>query len=878
MRTNTISICAKAVRFALLVGTACTFESVAETEQEEIEVIEVRGIRASLNESVNTKRMSNAVVDAITAEDIGKFPDKNVADSLQRITGVSISRDFGEGEKVSIRGTAPGLNRTLLNGQNVATADWFILDKPSRSFNYSLLPSEIVSSLEVHKSPQADIDEGSIGGTVIVRTRRPLAMPSSRLAGTVEGTYNDLSDAWDPSLSVLYSWKNPDENFGVLVSLIKQDRTLRRDGFEVLGWDKRTIAGQENISVPSLIGSAYFQQERERESGVLTFQYAPNDVLDMTLNLLHSKMDANNLNHNYLVPPTWEWDSGRTPNGPNVESPVIQHGTLVSATMGASDRRGAVHNVANRISFTETSAYDLDINYLGDLLTWHGQIGYTKAEGGTTRDIFSEFAANTKYSFDLRQGVPQVSFPTSFDSTDPALLNNLDWAHMNSRPTEDEEWYAQLDISREVNAGIFHEVKLGMKYRDHDKNLDFQAGRFHVPTDGFSESILDEVKKNNPSMANFADGLIPSDFMSDLRLPGSLVSYPKLNADKLAEALTADPNRIVFYRFLPEIFAINEKISAGYAKGSFEGENFRGNIGLRLVQTELTSSSWQWNGPWHAPTSKTWKTFRNRYSDVLPSFNLNYDLQDDLQLRVAAARVMARPEYSKLAASTSLINSNLTGTSGNPELEPFRANQIEVGVEWYFMDSALLSATVFAKDIESYVIDTQSSVSMFDELTGSNKTFQISRPINGDGGTNKGLELSYQQPFFDSFGVIANYTYSNAKADNRQQSGSDKIPGNSKNTVNLSAYYEDDALSGRLSYNYRSSYLEGIERGAELMTDSRGQWDASFSYNINEQISVSLKGVNLTDEEIFKYSETKSRPTTYYLNGRRYYAGVHVQF
>ena len=215
MQHNKINKCALAVKLSLLVGSAAlALPVLAATEtakEEQVEVIQVRGIKASQEANLNAKRFANAVVDVVTAEDIGKFPDKNVAESLSRITGVGVSREFGEGEKITVRGASSSTNRTLLNGQTVATADWFILDNPGRSFNYTMLPSALVRDLEVYKSPEARIDEGSIGGTVILKTRRPLDMDANSLNLSIEGQYSDLSDKTDPQLGAMYSWKTDDE-------------------------------------------------------------------------------------------------------------------------------------------------------------------------------------------------------------------------------------------------------------------------------------------------------------------------------------------------------------------------------------------------------------------------------------------------------------------------------------------------------------------------------------------------------------------------------------------------------------------------------------------------------------------------------------------
>ena len=276
MQHNKINKCALAVKLGLLVGSAVlTMPALAQEEvakEEQVEVIEIRGIRASQEANLNAKRFSNAVVDVVTAEDIGKFPDKNVAESLSRITGVGVSREFGEGEKITVRGASSSTNRTLLNGQTVATADWFILDNPGRSFNYTMLPSALVSDLEVYKSPLASIDEGSIGGTVILRTRKPLSMDANSINISLEGQYSESSEKWDPQVSGMYSWKNEAESFGVLVSAIKQDRKVVREGIEVLGWPTNPALDEK---VPSHIGVPRFEQDRERETLFLSLQARP---------------------------------------------------------------------------------------------------------------------------------------------------------------------------------------------------------------------------------------------------------------------------------------------------------------------------------------------------------------------------------------------------------------------------------------------------------------------------------------------------------------------------------------------------------------------------------------------------------------------------
>lgn len=243
------------------------------------EDIIVTGIRGSVRQSIDAKRQSDVVADYLSAEDIGQFPDRNVAEALQRVPGIVINREFGEGERVSVRGTDKNLTKTLLNGHNIATADWFILDQQNatRVFNYLTLPSEIVGELEVYKSPQADLEEGGVGATINVHTRNPLDLDPLTVSASAQAVYSERSDKLDPQVSGLLSWKNDDESFGVLVGGVYQKRRIRRDGVEVLGYF--TPAGQSTGTavVPSLIGSALFQQERERYGGNIGVQFRPSD-------------------------------------------------------------------------------------------------------------------------------------------------------------------------------------------------------------------------------------------------------------------------------------------------------------------------------------------------------------------------------------------------------------------------------------------------------------------------------------------------------------------------------------------------------------------------------------------------------------------------
>jgi iron complex outermembrane receptor protein len=908
------SLIAAAVSLALAKHAAADSpDAAAAPSSEEIETVLVTGIRASLRESLEVKRQSQAVVEVITSEDVGKFPDKNVAEALQRVSGVSISREFGEGERVSIRGTAPNLNRTQLNGHGIATADWFVLDQLSatRSFNYLMLPTEVIGQTEVIKGSQADIDEGGIGGTVNIKTRNPLDLPSTTFSASLQGSYSDLADSTDPQVGALFSWKNQAESVGFLVAGIYQERHLRRDGIEFLGYSDRVIddQGGATVAVPDLLGSALFEQDRVRTGANFGLQFRPNDKVDINLTGLYSKLEADNFNHNYMA-----WFSNMFGAGEQPTGTTVQDGTLVGGTFANSATGwGVVYDAILRDAHTETKSLDLDTAFgISDTVTLHTKLGWTQAEGATSAQPFWETQAHTGFTWDFSRGVPEVNFTDIADRTDPASLPVLGWASHNQFLNEDEEFYGYADAEFKVEMGAISAIKVGVKYTDHDRDVNITYGQ--------TRGLLGPTGCDGaPCNLAFAAGdVTPGDFLGDIGRAGTVDSYRLVSEARLREIYGAldfiqydpdDPDIVAnwpnfpTYHFGPlESFKVNEKTLGGFAMANFEAEGIRGNFGVRIVQTKQQSDGWAVGVPAGTPGAVNNPfgliaplSIDHDYTDVLPSANIVFDLSDSLLLRFGASRVLARPEYNRIAPTiTSFTPLLFTGTGGNPTLDPYRADQFDLSAEWYFNEDSLLAVGLFYKDMDTYVVNGTGPERLPTEIVDPNDSrlsdpeadcqsistglyscvYQIDRPVNGPGGNIQGVELSYQQPIAGGFGVIANYTYSDASSDN-----GDPVPGNSKNTGNLTAYFENQRFGARLSYNYRSEYFIDNDRGRQLYSDATDTLDLSINVNITDNFAVTFDGVNLLDEELFQYYDNlKNRPARYYDNGPIYYLGVRFNF
>jgi len=879
-------VLASSIAIILAGGASTTVMAADKTKanDKKIEVIQVTGIRGSLKASINAKRFADSVVDAITSEDIGKFPDKNVSESLSRITGVGVSREFGEGEKITIRGSGPQQNRTLLNGQNVATADWFILDNPSRGFNFTLLPSSLVKGLEVYKTPKASSDEGSIGGTVVMKTRRPLELDANTVNLSLQAQYNETSEKTDPQIDALYSWKNTDENFGVLLSVTQQDRTVQREGLEVLGW---TPADENGVRAPKDIGAPIFKQNRNLQTVFASIQYAATDELDFTLNILDSKMDANNQNSNLLIRPQ--------NNLADLTNTSLTGNDIFAATV--AENGSYEWDFINRESSTKTASYDLDVNYAGEGYTLHTQVGTTKASGGTYNEASWSFVpnvpeANSGYSFDLSNR----EINTNVSPTDGSQWKQ-NWTWGGNKPTTDKETYAQVDLKLDVDYGAFYSIEVGAKYRDHDRTQGRQAYSWHGP--GTRDSYqgwggyLGYIFEQCPTLDScgqtlgtqrVAENVINGNLTTQLE--GDRAQFMSLAFDGEADYAVSD--------VLGEIWDINESILAAYAQGNFSGEAYRGNVGLRVVQTKQTASSYNFSTDswgfhtvdreWLTPSSLEWVTEKRDYTEILPSFNIAFDTAKDQIVRFGAARVMSRPNFSDLAPieSTGALNVAFpTGAAGNPNLKPQIADQFDMAWEWYFNDAAILSLTYYYKDIQSYRTTGTYQAPAYNEQDEQWVDVTFTRPTNGLGGSTDGLEVGYQQTF-GHYGVAANYTYTNAKSDQEVDesiAGSGQVIGASRNMYNLTAFYEDDKFGARLMYNYRTKWYKGVSwTGAELWNDAYGQLDFSSSYDFTDNVQLVVEAVNLTDEEVVEFDGKASRLMSVYQNGRRFVVGVNIRF
>ncbi len=814
-----------ATNIAILLGSmvsVAAFAADAETAEENIEKIEVKGMRASMKASVNDKRFSNSVVDAVTAEDIGKFPDGDVGESLGRIPGVAVSRQFGQGQGVSIRGASSSLTRTLLNGHSVASTGWYDQQSIDRSFNYSLLPSEMVGGIEVYKSSQADLPEGGVGGTVIVKTRKPLDLDANTVFLSAKGDYGTISEETDPELSGLYSWKNEDENFGFLISAAGSETTYQRNGIESLvGWGD---------IVPTT-----FEQERERTAINGSFQYSPTDNLNFGLDIMSLDMKANNANTSLFVMFPDDKDEA-----------CEQRNSLGTCTFYRRDGNGENPGWAQtwaRQASMDSNTYDFNFDYENDVFKVEGRVGNTKSEGGT--DLTSNYgfwlgtAADYAGTYDATGKVIKIDVANkNFTADDFAgQLSPAGWA-LKKQPNSDEETYAQLDFTIPTDLGAITSFKTGVRYADHDVSM------LSIPA-----NVKSDIAQKDASA--YYNGQISS---------GAGYTLPKPDMDAMLRDAKAAIDGFATEGLVygAGYGTINEENLSLYLMANFEADGMRGNFGLRYISTDASSDYFalQADGNYADDLS----TKDASYSDVLPSINVAFDVAPDVIIRTSASQVISRPNYADMFASSALVGyqddvaGNEVVNTGNIALEPFKATQADLGVEWYFSPDGLMGVSYFIKDVSSFVTSEQKldqSIGIIDPVSGED-SWTVSTKKNGTGGQIQGVELQIQDGFDNGFGYSANYTFadSDAAAENYPDEVS-VFSDSSKHTVNLVGYYEMDDFSARVAYNWRSEYmmreLPGFYGNREHQ--DFGTLDLSANYNITEYLGITFEVVNLLEED-----------------------------
>ena len=904
----------------------------ADKKAEQLDTVVVTGIRASQEKSLSVKRNADAHIDVVSAEDIGKMPDKNVADSLARVPGVTVmnspaggSGGFDERDRVSLRGTNPSLTQTLLDGHGIANGDWFVLDQTGagvgRSVSYSLLPSELVSRVEVRKSAEASLVEGGTAGSVNIITRKPLEFSKAlTFEASVGAVYADLPKKTDPQLSALLNFRNEEKTFGVLVQAFSEKRSLRRDGVETLGFiAPLTAANAPNliaahpdlngVYTPDLIGAAYFTQERERKGGLLRAEFKPSKDVDITLTGFSSKMDADNYNRNYLIAPRAGLIDSATLSNYAIATDKNGVKTLSKATFDwTTPSTAGYFDQISRKASAESNFLSLDGSWrVNNALTLTANGGTSKGKGQTlSQDVLETHITTNKAGFALRGNGSAPAF--SFN----APTQGFDWIFgaENVIAHAKESW-AQVDGEYALDVGPLQSLKLGLRGAEHKRYTDATLNQgpgcasgtpyrvnpfaWALPSACATAAGADDPANSPYTLPAFSQSY-PGNFGSGLGagFPTNIAYIP---ADVLAAYNARVTNRDPIARRSPNDggeYSVKETTTAAYLQGNLEGDHWSGNVGLRMVRTKQSSGSFRPSIAGETPDiasafgNFTATSSNSSYTDLLPSASVRIDLSKDVVGRLAVSRTVTRADYTALSAFTSLNTTGMFldntavggGTSGNANLKPVRSTNFDANVEWYFAPRAFVSAGAFHMELSSYITNGTYTAS-FPVLLGNttagpvqqlvNRQFVITGLVNKKASVS-GVEFAFETPIASNFGVSANYTY----ADGKDGDGH-VLRGNVKNSINLGGYYENDQLSARLNYGYTDDIFIGTDRATDYFQKATGVVSASLGYKFSEKFAISLDGQNLNNPKL-KYYASEVQPRAIYVNGRQFYLTARIKY
>lgn len=868
--------------------------------------------RASLERALDKKRESIGQIDAIISEDIGKFPDLNLAESLQRIPGVSIARDAGEGRNISVRGLGPAFTRVRINGMEALTtaggSDSSGGANRGRGFDFNVFASDLFNSLTVRKTSSADIEEGSLGATVDLEVARPFDYDGFTLVTSAQAGYNDLSEDTDPRGAFLVSNTFADGRVGVLFSAAYTKRNLIEEGHSTVRWDNGTSSGGFSPDSPftdALLPGTFHPRiprygvlghEQERLGLTTSIQFEPTDTTRISLDVLYADFDATR-SEDFLEAISFSRTGAAGKPGTIVrDGAVDSNGNLVYGVFDNVDVRSESRYDELATTFTQFS-FKAE-QELSDTLRANALFGASESELDnpiqTTITLDHPDADGVTWDYRGDSRLPLINY--GFDVGDPA-----NWQFANG--------LSEIRLRPQTATNKFETAGFDLQW-DFNDDLRFKGG---VLWKSYNYESTERRRASETAVPGLPAGMTLADLTNFISLYGTNVPagtdtgwvIPDIEAFNRLLNIYSNQGTYALSDAVASVRANNNSVgedSLGFfVQADFEAElggiPLLGNVGVRQVQTDQTSTGYALVG-----STPVLTTVERDYDDTLPAFNLTAEVTEDFLVRFGVAKVMSRAGLANLTpgVTVSVSGGNRTVNGGNPALEPFRAKTADLAFEWYYADEALLGLALFYKDIESFVQTSRETrpynssglpVSLLDG-TGALPTddFQFNIPLNTPGGELRGFEASWQTPFtflpIDGFGAILNYTWVDSKIQYLTAAGAASLNtdlvGLSKNAYNATLYYENERFGARVSAAYRDDYLTtvpGRNNNDVEGTKNTLNVDFSASYRINDQFELTFEGLNLTDEYNDQWvSSTGDRVSVYHHTGRQYMAGFRFKY
>lgn len=911
-KRNMLSVALASATMLIATGAQAQEAAPAAAQNEEAKTLDsvvVTGIRAGIESAISTKRDSTSIVEAISAEDIGKLPDISIAESIARLPGISAQRVAGRAQVISVRGLSPDFATTLLNGREVvSTGD-------NRSVEFDQYPSELFNSVVIYKTPDASLVGQGLSGTIDMQTVRPLSY--SEQVAVVSGRYqrNSLGKAANADddgnrFNASYIGQFMDRTLGFSIgyshteSPIQENQVGLYEPWKVVGDNER----------PGVPGGTYWSDgikalrrtgEVTRDGAMATVQYRPSNEWTSTLDLFYSEAEQVDTANQFEVN-LGNYNGGFTP-GLFVDNVDINgNGTFTGGT--ASGVYPLVRGMYNKRE-DKIQAFGWNNDFAVGDVRLSADLSYSKAnrdelslENNTqllprpqldTIDLsynssnFSQLAPGLDYSDPTRLFLTNTIYGSGYGKV-PQIEDELKGARFSAAfaAPQSLSWISNIDV--------------GLNYADRKKHKTQPEGNINLGAQG-DTAIASDLQYGLVNLGFAGVGYIPS-----WNVPEAVARY-----------MTFAPSSDASY-LVSKAWTVNEEITTGYIQADIDTQwgsvGVRGNVGLQIQHTDQSSNANYWDGT--QPAGSEVRPFENgaTYTDYLPSMNLAFSFEHDQTLRVALARQVARPRVDELRASLEFGVDSSTGipgaSGGNPQLKPWRANAFDISYEKYFGTKAYVAAAYFYKDLRNYIYTTKVDNYDFSSFVadyvpqpgqpGAQTTGFFTAPFNNSGGMLQGLELSASLPLdmvwapLEGFGVIASASFNDSDIeilapDSASSVGSDPIslPGLSDRVYSLTAYFERDGFEARVSQRKRSDFIGEIGNfsGNRTLRYVVGEdvVDAQIGYTFGEGsalagLSLLLQAQNLTNSSYRTYAQTKDRPLEYIEWGRTYLLGATYKF
>lgn len=894
-----LSLTAFAIAQCLSLTNAYAQEDTTDVQdpQDATEVITVRGFGSTLTRSLQHKKLADSTVEIISTDDLGQLPDVTITDALARLPGIAADRDRGNPSVISVRGMGPRLNLATMNGREIVSAE------PSRDVRYEQFPAELVNSVEVYKSPLASNVEGGISGLVNMNFVSPLDTDKRVFTVSAHGMHYDLGEDLPGTsgngyrTAISYVDKLSD-NFGVALGVAYQDQPSIQRGIE--SWDYNNAASaQGDINGNGKGEAAPWGGQadtkigtNERLGALAIVEWAPSDDLVLKYDLFYSKFDIQEREDQMYFTNWGNWGGGQNWNYNNsVTPPNIVTNAEGNEQLAGGGLAWGSHEVHNATWFQTNELISTGINAEWALDDWKviADLGYSSASiNSVWVDIRSSYIGQ---GYDLGWSVadgdalqvwlqenPDQGLPTlDISQPDQYQLGVEQWVETSpgvwepfqmgmfaddDRKLTDDMISAKLDFSRYVDWGVFTELQFGTRYSDREKE----------------NNVVDWSK------AVIADNGL-TDYATNYAIGGGIVApalYAFKDWDQVAsQAFGGIDNRNLHTQSDQDklnSWVLTENNFAAYVMLDMNGEMgsvpYTGNVGLRYVHTSASSAGYQQVGGELSPVD-----IDHDYTELLPSLNMLFTLSDEFQIRLGMARTMSRPPLIEMRTGFSIdetVEPN-TASGGNPTLNPYVANQLDVGFEYYWNETAAATVAFFFKDMTTHIGNATETVNF------NGKDYELTGPVNGNGGQIRGVEILYQQAFdmlpapFDGLGIYTNYSYTDTNIEEFiPENNPYTLAGLSKHVGNLTLWYYKAGFDAKVSMNYRSEFtsINSWNPSRIMLNGAETTVDASISYELTDNLKLMLQAQNLTDEAAVSYWDNdKSRLGDYVQWGRRYLLG-----